>query len=112
MHKLSLIMLLAALSLPLMASDSDAALSDNSHTVTVRMHQGGIFTITVGSDPVRIKINCAEGKTVSSVMLGEVDITARLDNDGYLTLNNPDNADTAITSDNVITITYSEPAQQ
>lgn len=105
-------MYLATLSLPLMATDSDATVGYDSHLVTVQMHEGGMFTIAVGSDPVKIKITSAEGKTISSVMLGDIDITPQIDDDGYLTLNNPDNADTAITSDNTIIITYSEPAQQ
>lgn len=112
MHKFLLTLFLAVLSLKLMATDSDATFGNNSYTVTVQMHDGGNFSIVVGSDPVKIRIVCAEGKTIGSVMLGELDITARLDDDGCLTLNNPDYADTAITSDCVITITYSEPAQQ
>lgn len=105
-------MFLAVLSLPLMATDSDATVSSDSHTVTVQMHDGGTFSIIVGNEPVKIKIVCAEGKTIGSVMLGDVDITAQLDDEGYLILNNPDNADTAVTSDSFITIIYSEPAQQ
>lgn len=105
-------MFLAVLSLQLMATDCDATVSGNSHTVTVQMHDGGRFSIAVGSEPVKVKIVCADGKTISSVMLGDIDITAQLDDDGCLTLNNPDNADTAITSDCAITITYSEPAEQ
>lgn len=112
MHKFLLTMFLAVLSLPLTATDSDATVSYNSHTVTVQMHDGGRFSIAVGPEPVKIKIVCADGKTIGSVMLGDIDLTAQLDDDNCLTLNNPDNADTAITSDNVITITYSEPSQQ
>lgn len=112
MHKFLLILFIAVLPLPLIASDSNTTVSYNNHTVTVQMHDGGKFSIAVGSDPVKIKIVCAEGKTVGSVMLNDIDLTAQLDGDGYLTLNNPDNADTAITSDSVITINYSEPAQQ
>lgn len=112
MHKFLLILFIAVLPLQLIASDSNTTVSYNNHTVTVQMHDGGNFSIAVGSDPVKIRIVCAEGKTIGSVMLGELDITARLDDDGCLTLNNPDNADTAITSDSVITITYSETAQQ
>lgn len=108
MHKFLLTMFFAALSLPLMATDSAATAG---YTVTVQMHEGGRFSIAIGSDPVKIKIVCSEGKTISSVMLGNIDLTAQLDDDGILTLNDPNNADTAVTSDNVITITYSEPAQ-
>lgn len=105
-------MFLAVLSLPLMATDCDATVSGNSHTVTVQMHEGGRFSIAIGSEPVKIKIVCADGKTIGSVMLGEIDLTTQLDDDGCLTLNNPENTDTAITSDSIITITYSEPAEQ
>lgn len=112
MHKILLTLFFAALSLPLMATDSDATVSYNSYTVTVQMHDGGRFSIAVGSEPVKIKIVCAEGKTIGSVMLGDIDLTTQLDDDNCLTLNNPDNADTAITSDSFITIIYSEPAQQ
>lgn len=112
MHKFLLTMFLAVLSLPLTATDSDATVSYNSHTVTVQMHDGGRFSIAVGSEPVKIKIVCADGKTIGSVMLGDIDLTAQLDDDSCLTLNNPDNADTAITSDSVILIIYSKPAQQ
>lgn len=112
MHKILLTLFFAALSLPLMATDSNATVSSDSHTVTVQMHDGGRFSIKVGNEPVKIKIVCAEGKTIGSVMLGDIDLTAQLDDDNCLTLNNPDNADTAITSDSFITIIYSEPAQQ
>lgn len=112
MHKFLLTLFFAALSLPLMATDSNATVSSDSHTVTVQMHDGGTFSINVGDEPVKIKIVCTDGKTIGSVMLGDIDLTARLDDEGYLTLNNPDNADTAITSDSFITIIYSEPAQQ
>lgn len=112
MHNFLLILFIAVLPLPLIASDSNTTVSYNNHTVTVQMHDGGNFSIAVGSDPVKIKIVCAEGKTVGSVMLNDIDLTGRLDDDGCLTLNNPDYADTAITSDCVITINYSEPAQQ
>lgn len=112
MHKILLTLFFATLSLPLMATDSNATVSSDSHTVTVQMHDGGTFSINVGDEPVKIKIVCTDGKTIGSVMLGDIDLTARLDDEGYLTLNNPDNADTAITSDSIITIIYSEPAQQ
>lgn len=109
MHKFLLTMFFAALSLPLMATGSAATAG---YTVTVQMHEGGRFSIAIGSEPVKIKIVCADGKTIGSVMLGEIDLTTQLDDDGCLTLNNPENADTAITSDSIITITYSEPAEQ
>lgn len=110
MHKFLFSLFLTVLSQPLMASDSD--MGNNSYAVTVQMHSGGRFTVAVGSDPVKIKIVCAEDRTIGSVMLGDIDITAQLDDDGCLTLNDPDNADTAVTADNAITITYSEPAKQ
>lgn len=112
MHKFLLTMFLTVMGLPLMATDHDTTVSNNSHTLTVQMHEGGRFTIMVGSDPVKIRIVCTEGKTIGSVMFEGIDLTALLDDDGCLTLNNPDNSDTVITSDSVITITYSESAQQ
>lgn len=104
-------MFLTVMGLPLMATDYDTTVSYSSHTVTVQMHEGGSFTIAIGSEPVKIKIVCTEGKTIGSVMLEGIDLTAQLDDDGCLTLNNPDNADTTITSDSVITITYTKSAK-
>lgn len=112
MSRILLLLLFAALSLPWLQARSNDAVPENTYAVTVKMHDGGTFTVAVGSEPVKIKIACAEGKTISAVILGETDITASLDADGCVTLNDPANADTAITADTTITLTCSDSPQE
>lgn len=99
------------MSLLLWAADGDTADANKNHTVTMRMHDGGSFAISVGTYPVKIKIDPAEGKTIGSIMLGDTDITTLLDANGCITLNDPDNAGTAVSADTTITVTYSESTQ-
>lgn len=94
------------LSSPLFAADSDTTSGTNCYAVTVKMHEGGTFTVNVGSEPVKIKIDCAEGKTISAIKLGETDITSLLNEDGIIIINDPDNEATAITADATITVTF------
>ena len=88
MQKILLTLFLAGLSLPLWAADGDTAEANKNHTVTMRMHDGGSFAISVGNEPVRIKIVPAESKTIGAIMLGDNDITSLLDADGNYAVGN------------------------
>ena len=113
MHKLVITLFFVLLSLSLRAADSETLRGNTVlYAVTVQMHDGGSFTIQVGTEPVKIKITPDETKTIDSIKLGETDITAMLNADGTITLNAPDNEATAITADTIITVTYSSTAQE
>lgn len=113
MHKLVITLFFALLSLSLRAADSETPEgSAILYAVTVQMHDGGSFTIKVGTDPVKIKITPDQTKTISSIMLGDTDITALLDADGNITLNAPGNESLTITADTIITVTYSSTEQE
>ncbi|MDO5395723.1 MAG: hypothetical protein Q4F07_07145 [Bacteroidales bacterium] len=112
MSRILFLLLFAALSLPWLEARSNDAVPENTYAVTVKMHDGGTFTVAVGSEPVKIKIAGAGSKTIGAVMLGDTEITALLDSDGCITLNDADNPGTAITADTTITITFTETPQE